>query len=433
MLVQDKNAQITSVMNKIFTYLNSNLNLKKDLDDYYKATGISKDNKKVLNNYTINYIFERRLGKAKKTIFDFALSDMHDITDTEREIINSLKNSVDGIFEVRKITKDKFELFNLTNEKIYYVMPMAKMLKFRNLSVGHFLMARIIYIENNYYLYHVVDHITYTNRLLAFQIAVSRLAQNPSLFYYDNNEKFEELKESSANLFAKFTEMFKSQYVNTSNKKVDSLIELLNEYIETNKKPTKSKIEKFIVPCEKSSYFDIGELRGGSNLFAEAKRGFSGQNKEYNVALIADSTSGLHVIPFMDVFLNTFEEEYKNINNYKVCMKKFVTDKQIPPLVLQIANEKYPDKFLLRINEILETNFSSIDEIIHKYKSFYIENPYTSSTLTLYSSYAFKKLLAAIDEKGENPKNNIKVGRNDPCPCGSGLKYKKCCGMAVQI
>ncbi|MBC3795935.1 SEC-C domain-containing protein [Acetobacterium paludosum] len=24
--------------------------------------------------------------------------------------------------------------------------------------------------------------------------------------------------------------------------------------------------------------------------------------------------------------------------------------------------------------------------------------------------------------------NEIKVGRNDPCPCGSGKKYKKCCG-----
>ena len=22
-----------------------------------------------------------------------------------------------------------------------------------------------------------------------------------------------------------------------------------------------------------------------------------------------------------------------------------------------------------------------------------------------------------------------KVGRNDPCPCGSGKKYKKCCGV----
>ena len=25
-----------------------------------------------------------------------------------------------------------------------------------------------------------------------------------------------------------------------------------------------------------------------------------------------------------------------------------------------------------------------------------------------------------------------KIGRNDPCPCGSGKKYKKCCGAAEQ-
>lgn len=26
------------------------------------------------------------------------------------------------------------------------------------------------------------------------------------------------------------------------------------------------------------------------------------------------------------------------------------------------------------------------------------------------------------------PRQVTKVGRNDPCPCGSGLKFKKCCG-----
>jgi len=26
------------------------------------------------------------------------------------------------------------------------------------------------------------------------------------------------------------------------------------------------------------------------------------------------------------------------------------------------------------------------------------------------------------------PRRATKVGRNDPCPCGSGRKYKKCCG-----
>jgi SEC-C motif-containing protein len=28
-------------------------------------------------------------------------------------------------------------------------------------------------------------------------------------------------------------------------------------------------------------------------------------------------------------------------------------------------------------------------------------------------------------------RENPKVGRNDPCPCGSGKKYKKCCGAAA--
>lgn len=34
--------------------------------------------------------------------------------------------------------------------------------------------------------------------------------------------------------------------------------------------------------------------------------------------------------------------------------------------------------------------------------------------------------------KGENPKNSLivkaKIGRNEPCHCGSGKKFKKCCG-----
>ena len=29
---------------------------------------------------------------------------------------------------------------------------------------------------------------------------------------------------------------------------------------------------------------------------------------------------------------------------------------------------------------------------------------------------------------GARPRSGPKVGRNEPCPCGSGKKYKKCCG-----
>jgi len=39
------------------------------------------------------------------------------------------------------------------------------------------------------------------------------------------------------------------------------------------------------------------------------------------------------------------------------------------------------------------------------------------------------KLIIDHEIKSEPIKNkNKKIGRNDPCPCGSGKKYKKCCG-----
>ena len=30
--------------------------------------------------------------------------------------------------------------------------------------------------------------------------------------------------------------------------------------------------------------------------------------------------------------------------------------------------------------------------------------------------------------RAEPLRTAVKVGRNDPCPCGSGKKHKKCCG-----
>lgn len=43
--------------------------------------------------------------------------------------------------------------------------------------------------------------------------------------------------------------------------------------------------------------------------------------------------------------------------------------------------------------------------------------------------YSESDILEAITEFGnELMGEETKVGRNDPCPCGSGKKYKKCCG-----
>ena len=41
------------------------------------------------------------------------------------------------------------------------------------------------------------------------------------------------------------------------------------------------------------------------------------------------------------------------------------------------------------------------------------------------------KVLTERDAADREPRRTVNIGRNDPCPCGSGQKYKKCCGATV--
>jgi uncharacterized protein len=44
---------------------------------------------------------------------------------------------------------------------------------------------------------------------------------------------------------------------------------------------------------------------------------------------------------------------------------------------------------------------------------------------------AHRETYVGTDSAPEPRRTTSKVGRNDPCPCGSGKKYKKCCGGAT--
>ena len=44
---------------------------------------------------------------------------------------------------------------------------------------------------------------------------------------------------------------------------------------------------------------------------------------------------------------------------------------------------------------------------------------------------SISEVLAEHDRKPSEPRHSAKVGRNDPCSCGSGKKYKRCCGATV--
>ncbi|NLE23956.1 MAG: SEC-C domain-containing protein [Clostridiaceae bacterium] len=79
------------------------------------------------------------------------------------------------------------------------------------------------------------------------------------------------------------------------------------------------------------------------------------------------------------------------------------------------------------------TEESEIDKAILLYKLYY--NMLNAKANWLYELEEWNDLLSAEERTSIRKKFNedhravsTKVGRNDKCPCGSGKKYKKCCG-----
>ena len=42
-----------------------------------------------------------------------------------------------------------------------------------------------------------------------------------------------------------------------------------------------------------------------------------------------------------------------------------------------------------------------------------------------------RAVVAEVEAEDHTPRRSVKVSRNAPCPCGSGKKFKKCCGATV--
>ena len=170
------------------------------------------------------------------------------------------------------------------------------------------------------------------------------------------------------------------------------------------------------------NFFEVKEFEN-ENFMENAVSGFSNSEKTYDIGLFSDSAAGVFVIPFLGTLNSILKTGSYENNSAKECIKYILTDDRIPPALLIKKAEEYTN-FVEIINKITGCNFQNIKEAIEIYKEEYKDNLRFSSVSVLYNSKTFSKILNKKEEK-ENKFEN--VGRNDPCPCGSGKKYKKCC------
>jgi preprotein translocase subunit SecA len=118
--------------------------------------------------------------------------------------------------------------------------------------------------------------------------------------------------------------------------------------------------------------------------------------------------------------LNSIEDEVINILN-KV---EFTQAPQTPPPSLP-KKVKYEGAQEEDSSESIKEVASSSSTDMKKVEKQVVSRP-SSGVVSSVRSVGDK--MNAIVQSSQKPVEEDKVGRNDPCTCGSGKKYKKCCG-----
>ncbi len=423
---------INDIIKDLALFIRQDQTVQPDFAEYIKTIGLNSSSSTMqFQAACFNYIFERKLGEDRKSVFDIYLDRKPNLEEIDKTIITELKNSISSIFEVKKVLRSGFSLYNIVNEKTYEALSLVKMTSFRGLGAGQFVVARIFYHNENCYLLEISGVLASARKDEAYRYAVAKIVQEPELVYIDNPEKQKEIEDEVDNIYNKFTEFFGSDEVVTTNKFADDLIGLFNDFSESGEKSDFN--DKIQLP-EKYRYFEVKEFNNSySNFLENSLGGFSSHEETYDVGIIFDRELGMYAVPFYGTFNKIFEAENINeIENYDKCIEYFIYNDKISANLLKRVASKHKN-FMELVNKVLQNSYR-LEDILKKYKSKYLDNKIFSSTTVLYKSKAFSQTLGIIEEIEEKPKLDTtkidisKIGRNDPCPCGSGKKFKKCCG-----
>lgn len=413
----DKINLLSGEMEALLDFIAADEPLGEDFQCWIEENEIKIEKQAQLNIALIEYLLDGKMQDGTRVLDYYSKK----YKKADKLMVNALKESVSSVFEINKVQKNGYESYSLTCEKEFFLIPLVKMVNLRGVAKGDFIRARVIEIQGEYYLLEIYEIISGLNFYKAACEAVKCMISNSKSAIFQNEAKKEKLKDTLKIIKESFEESFAEFDKNniiTTNKMADGLLDAFNKGEEN--------LEKYIEKVDEYKFFDIKEYSNKDDFIQNAIGGFSSHECKYDVGLFFDELEGLYIIPFLGTFykiFETFKENNFQISGSVECIREFLKSDKVPKSVIKYAARKY-ENFLEVINSALDTEFNSTSDVLEKFKG--ADEEKFSPTLVLYNSKIFGEMLGI--KENEQDLNIQKVGRNDPCPCGSGKKYKKCCG-----
>lgn len=134
---------------------------------------------------------------------------------------------------------------------------------------------------------------------------------------------------------------------------------------------------------------------------------------------------------YKSLFRGKLEREYSMVWNGLVTCSSYLCPEEVYEDIKKAYEDDLVDSFFINLENVDEylsmgwgKNFSRLKNDVH-YQ--FIDD--TINCMEWWACFQPEKKVKTKPFKPlETKSKRKKIGRNDPCPCGSGKKYKKCCG-----
>ena len=207
---------------------------------------------------------------------------------------------------------------------------------------------------------------------------------------------------------------------------INKIIEIINELNNIN--VTKEEMEYFLsstfldIECENGYFYEsrIPILQNSDLFYQNIKFLFESQSsKPYYVPAKEE------FLKYKDLFYFEKNKEYNNLHKY---IYKKTCNKNLTDMICTKIHQNCSDQMSLQktFDDLEEFNvlFDS-DEDAQIFIDMIVK---LSNNTRLKSNRGHTPLEISKLKSNLTSQTHKKIGRNDLCPCGSGKKYKKCCG-----
>lgn len=109
----------------------------------------------------------------------------------------------------------------------------------------------------------------------------------------------------------------------------------------------------------------------------------------------------------------------------------YIERTQVDPLPQEVRDRQLPEWETLRVVNTKDggpEDQTGVVEFVAHYHHHGCQNHHEKARFSRVDGH-WKYVNGDITEHGTVKRTHPKVGRNDACPCGSGKKHKRCCGV----